>query len=276
MVKINNKPFGTEYFDNKEVIFKDVGIEAPVIIQLYWEDTRDLATLDMAVEYIREKLGEDTDITLNIPYLPYSGMDREINEQLFSLKHIANILNRMRFTKVIVRDPHNKGLTAELLNNVVFESIQPYINKVIKQVKPDIIFFPDKGAVKKYTVDIDTHGIPIMHGHKGRGLKDRGHISSYDLDNHGIDITGNKILIIDDICRKGGTFMGASNKLKEIGASSVHLYVTHCEVSIFKGKLLTSESPIDSIWTTDSEVGAQEFQELDNTDKHDMFHVVTL
>lgn len=258
MLRINGNIFGSEYFDNKEVIYKDVGVEAPVTIQLNWEDTRDLANLSIATQYIRERLGENVDITLIIPYLPYSGMDREINEQLFSLKHIAGVINAMHFTKVVIRDPHNKEVTAEYVHNVEFEGIQHYVDQVIDEVKPEIIFFPDKGAYKKYSIELDTHGIPVMHGEKGRDLKDRGHINKYTVADTDVDVTGKKVLIIDDICRKGGTFMGAGNSLKELGAAEVYLYVTHCEVSILLGKTLLEGSPLSGIWTTDSEVELME------------------
>ena len=64
-------------------------------------------------------------------------------------------------------------------------------------------------------------------------------------------IKGKNILIIDDICSKGGTFYYAAKELKEAGAANIYLYVTHCENTIHEGELLNSDL-IKHIYTTDS------------------------
>lgn len=59
------------------------------------------------------------------------------------------------------------------------------------------------------------------------------------------------ILIVDDICSKGGTFYHSAQALKDAGAADIYLFITHCEDSIFKGSLLES-GLIKHIYTTDS------------------------
>ena len=65
------------------------------------------------------------------------------------------------------------------------------------------------------------------------------------------NIEGKNILIVDDICSKGGTFYFSAKKLKELGAKNIYLHITHCENTIFDGELLTS-GLIKRIFTTDS------------------------
>lgn len=60
------------------------------------------------------------------------------------------------------------------------------------------------------------------------------------------------VLIIDDICSKGGTFYHSAKKLKELGANKIYLYVSHCENTIYSGELLKDNGLIEKIFTTDS------------------------
>jgi ribose-phosphate pyrophosphokinase len=64
-------------------------------------------------------------------------------------------------------------------------------------------------------------------------------------------LKGSNILIVDDICSKGGTFYHSAKKLKELGAKEVYLYISHCENSILQGEVLTS-GIIERVFTTDS------------------------
>ena len=59
------------------------------------------------------------------------------------------------------------------------------------------------------------------------------------------------ILIIDDICSKGGTFTHTAKALKAAGADEIYLYVTHCEPTIYKGSVLT-DGLIEKVFTTNS------------------------
>ena len=59
------------------------------------------------------------------------------------------------------------------------------------------------------------------------------------------------ILIIDDICSKGGTFYYAAKALKELGARNIYLYVTHCEKTITSGNIYYGNE-IAQIFTTNS------------------------
>ena len=117
MVKINNYTFGNETFKNNEAIYKSVPLNDSLnVVKMVFENNKDITDLLFAVSYIRENKAE-AQIELNMPYIPYSRMDREINEQIFSLKHFAKIINAMSFSKVRVYDPHSI-VSRELINNL--------------------------------------------------------------------------------------------------------------------------------------------------------------
>ena len=59
------------------------------------------------------------------------------------------------------------------------------------------------------------------------------------------------VLIVDDICSFGGTFYFSAQKLTELGAKKIYLFISHCEKSILNGKLINCEL-INKIYTTDS------------------------
>lgn len=254
MVTINNELFPSEYFLNQEAIYKKTTLNPDGnTITMKFEDNRDITNMIMAAAYIRDELGEDTPIILDMPYVPYSAMDREINDQIFSLKLFGKEIERLGFKKVIVLDPHNQEVLEQYVSNIQYLDINRYTSRVIDEFKPDIIFFPDKGAMIKYPSIVDTQGITVMHGNKKRALAERGRLATYEVITNGEDITGKRILIIDDICRKGGTFVWAGGELKKLGVADIALYISHCEACIFDGNLLDDNSPVSIIYTNDSE-----------------------
>ena len=110
-----------------------------------------------------------------------------------------------------------------------------------------IAFYPDEGAMKRYSGLLD---LPYAFGIKKRDWK-TGVIKGLDVAGSTELIEGNDVLIIDDICSRGGTFYFSAKKLKELGAKNVYLYVTHCEKTIFDGEIFTS-GLIERVYTTNS------------------------
>lgn len=220
-------------------------------IEWFYDTDEELFTLASAVDYIRRVKGDRQAINLFIPYLQNARMDRiKSEEENFSLKVFANFINSFKFNKVFVYNVHST-VSEALINNVV--NIQPEfdIECVVDEYKPDVIFFPDEGACKRYSdlTTIKNYGLPVAFGIKKRDWK-TGQIQGLEVITD-TDLTDKKVLIIDDICSAGGTFKFSSMQLKELGASDVALYVSHCEDNIENGNLLSTEL-ISNIYTTDS------------------------
>lgn len=189
-------------------------------------------------------------IYLRMPYLPNARMDRiKTDTENFALKVFANWINSLCFDRVIVDNVHSNVSNA-LVNNIADILPDSDINDVTKDYNFDVIFFPDEGACKRYKdmKVIKELGRPIAFGIKNRDWR-TGDILVLDV--MGADVKGKKVLIIDDICSKGFTFYYSGQKLRDLGASDVRLYVTHCEDNIQNGEVLKTDV-ISKVYTTDS------------------------
>lgn len=184
-------------------------------------------------------------IGLIIPYLPYGRQDKEVsNDKTFALSVFIDTLEKSKlFTYIITKDAHNPNTLRSIRNDLPNDVIQ----EIITKIKPDIICFPDKGASQRgYTVgNIATINLDKTRDNlTGRieGLKYEGSISLKDCN----------ILILDDICDGGGTFIGATKLLKDLGANEVSLFTTHGIYS--KGTQILFDNGIDRVFNCKGEV----------------------
>lgn len=186
---------------------------------------------------------------LYIPYIPNARQDRvKTNEDIFTLKYFAEIINSLNFKKVFVIDPHS-SVSEALINNIEVVSPKDFIEQALNKINADdiLMFYPDKGAMKRYS---GLASKPYAFGIKKRNWE-TGKIEGLDVAGSVDQIAGKDILIVDDICSKGGTFYHSAKKLKELGANKIYLYITHCENTILDGDLLTS-GLIEKVYTTNS------------------------
>ena len=246
MVKLNGKQIVTERFPNNETKVKDfeeyIKKEENILEFKYITDA-DLVTL----MFVKQRIDEvKVPCTLFIWYMPYSRMDRKIEGDLFTLKYTCDFINWLKFTKVVVMEPHS-AKTIKMLEKV--QPIYPVkdwvkAEKLSNQVQ---VVFPDKGAAARYA-NSSYKNVCIME-------KKRNPITGV-IENmcikEGTVIPGSKCIIIDDLCSKGGTFAWAGSILKDEGASEVVLVVSHCEETIFEGTLLKENSPISMVYTSTS------------------------
>ena len=189
-----------------------------------------------------------TPIELYMPYVPNARQDR-VKEcgDVFTLKYFAETINSLGFRKVFGLDVHS-SVTPALIDN--YEDIFPmhYITEAIDNCsETPILFYPDSGAAKRYS---DNLKMPYAYGIKNRDWQ-TGEIKSLSVADNGIDLKDRTVLIVDDICSRGGTFIHSAKKLKELGAAKIYLYVTHCENTILDGDLLKDDL-IEHVFTTDS------------------------
>lgn len=253
MIKVNDTEIKVGHFPDgtQSIEFSD---DQPYYsineVEWFYDSDEEVFTLMCVVDMIR-RISKNPRIKLWIPYLPNARMDRiKKPEQNFSLKVFANFINSLNFDKVVVYNVHS-NVSEALIDNIV--NIDPIfdVDNVISEYKPDIIYFPDEGACKRYAdlACIKKYGLPVIFGIKKRDFA-TGKILGLDVVSD-IDLKGKKVLIVDDICSAGGTFKFSAMKLKELGASDVALYVSHCEDNIQNGDLLKTDL-VSKIYTTDS------------------------
>lgn len=192
-------------------------------------------------------------VNLVMPYIPNARQDRvKSKNDVFTLKYFAEFINNLNFDKVVVLDPHS-SVSEALINNIEVESPKPYIEKVIKEIKneindePLVAFYPDEGAMKRYSGMLD---MPYAFGIKKRNWE-TGKIEGLDVAGAKDLIKDSNIIIVDDISSRGGTFYFSAKKLKELGAKNVYLYISHCEKTIFDGEIFKS-GLIKKVFTTNS------------------------
>lgn len=250
LVSINGYEIGQSCFPNNERIFKHPKLRGKDFdIALRYEYDIDVVALIIVTNYIQDNI-PNAKINLIMLYVPYSRMDRKITNFIFSLKYFCKIINDLKFENVFILDPHS-NVTPALLNNCREIPVQIYIDKILEYEDVDYVFFPDNGAHKKYSESLTLpNNIQWFYGNKKRDLQN-GEILDYELVNAPSSLKGKYVLIIDDLCAGGRTCYEAALKLKSLGAEHVFMYVSHCENTIYKGKILKDDY-IDKVFTTDS------------------------
>ena len=247
MISVNGKKIDVKHFPDHTQSWKfDVISDSIVSIDWLYDNDEELVTLI----YLRKHLDHMgcLNVDLFMPYIPNARMDRVHNpEDVFTLKYFAEVINSLNFNTVNVVDPHSY-VSEALIDRLHVLSPSDYISDAISECKPDYLFFPDEGSMKRYaSLGFD---LPYGFGVKKRDWK-TGNILSLEVMGFDSDIRDKSILIVDDICSKGGTFYHSAKALKELGAGDIYLYVTHCENTIEDGELLKTDL-IKKIFTTDS------------------------
>ena len=202
---------------------------------------------------------------LYLPYICHARMDRvKSNEDVFTLKYFCEVINSLNFKRVWVMDAHS-NVSLALLNNVKQMSVQDTIYDAIYKLTCEIaggydqqkrmeaqadlvVFFPDEGAMKRYSDLIND--IPYAFGIKKREWA-TGKILGLDIMNAEL-VKDKNVLVVDDICSRGGTFLHSAKALKAAGANRIFLYVTHAEKTMVEGEMYNNLDLVERIYTTDS------------------------
>lgn len=219
-----------------------------------------LIKLMVSIDALKRLLNINTPIELVIPYFPYARQDRVCVEgEALGASVMANFINSLDFSKVTIWDAHS-DVSPALLNRVINVpqiSLLAKCDELTQRLSNGelTLISPDAGASKKTIKIAETFsGIPeVIQAQKVRNLK-TGEILKTDILG---DVKGKKVLIADDICDGGRTFIELAKVLKENGAVEVSLFITH---GIFSKGLAVFEGLIDTIYTTDSFRAAQDFE----------------
>lgn len=257
MIKINDSLINQDHFSSGELklYFPIISFDTTIKIEWYYENDAELFTLICIKRYLDEHYPKYNCI-LYMPYMGHARMDRTKNEEdIFTLKYFCEIINSLNFAEVRILDAHS-NVGPALLSNVTNQSAFPCINRAIDKCDNGnlTLFFPDEGAMKRYSDLFPTYKYAF-------GIKKR-NWETQEIEGLSIiypeNVKDKDILIIDDICSYGNTFVRAAAALKETGAKSINLYITHCENAIIKGDVF---KVIDRVFTTNSLVHTDEVKE---------------
>lgn len=251
MIKLNDLIVNIGSFpDGTMLIKQDIPETDRVTLSWFYENDRETLALIYLANHLRAH-GKDN-IHLYMPYIPNARQDRvKTEEDIFTLKYFAGIINSLDFKTVTVLDPHST-VSEALINNIVIQKPAEIIKDVILRITEaegaaPSMFYPDEGAGKRYSGMIP---LPYAFGIKRRDWA-TGQIKGLDVAGDVENIQGKNILIVDDICSRGGTFYFSAKKLKELGAADIYLYISHCENTVFDGDILSS-GLIKKVYTTNS------------------------
>ena len=218
-----------------------------ISVEWYYSGEEECIQLWYLTKHLKE-MDPKKEFLLYVPYFPNARMDRVKNsDEVFTLKWFAEFINALGFDEVCVLDPHSDVCTA-LIDHVVVVSAMPYIANAMSQLsdKNVLLCYPDEGSAKRYASMLKHEYVFCIKHRDWR----TGNIEGLAL-TAPEKVSGRNILIIDDICSKGGTFTYTAKALKAAGAKEIYLYVTHCEPTIYKGSVL-EDGLIEKVFTTQS------------------------
>ena len=275
MLLINNVEYIPSHFPDGTLCMLNMpflGITSTVNITWKYDNDAELVALEYIVAHIRENYPTIKNIFLNLPYIPNARMDRIDpacqNEQVFTLKYFAQIINRLNFAKVFVLDPHS-SVSMGLIDRVTELPVAEFVKNAIQEIKKvndgDIVIYtPDAGAYKRYSSLLKSLNIPFIYGEKIRNFAN-GKIEGLRVITNELDIKGKTVLMIDDIIAHGGTFYYSALELQKLGVGKIFAYATHTENSIFdteqkdgntelKSKFLKMiyQGDVETLFTTDT------------------------
>lgn len=252
MIKVGNVEIKQGQFPDGTLLMKfdpngdEFDTRGNILVEWYYENDAELFSL-ICVKRHLDRVYSYSDVVLEMPYIPHARMDRvKSDEDVFTLKYFCEVINSLNFKVVHVRDAHS-NVSLALLNNVEEMPITNYVLDAIFEAQADVLFFPDEGAMKRYFGGFD---IPYAFGMKKRDWK-TGQIQGLDIINAEA-VKDKNVLIVDDICSRGGTFYHSAKALKAAGAKSVSLYVAHCEKTIILGEMASTDGLVDHVYTTKS------------------------
>jgi ribose-phosphate pyrophosphokinase len=205
----------------------------------------DLGLLCLAVDAL-QRMEAKLELLL-VPYFPAARQDRVmVKGEPLSVKVYANIINALRFNKVIVFDAHSE-VTPAVLDNCEVITNHVFIQKVIQKIGGNaLLISPDGGALKKiYKMSEFLGGGEVIECSKSRDVK-TGKLAGFKVYTN--DLQEKDCLIVDDICDGGGTFIGLAKELKNKNAGKLYLAVSH---GIFS-KGFVDLRYFERIFTTDS------------------------
>lgn len=209
-------------------------------------------------------------VSLTIPCLFDAQADRRFDDNKpHALKLVCEFINNLNFEEVKIFHPHNPEVVEALISNVTIVDNSEFIEDVIYGIKDDfggksleenlVLMSTDAGGFKplmklvdkiKWTGDVYSASKSRMYINGASQL-----IQQIDK----VDFEGKSVLIIDDLCVYGGTFLGLSNILKNRNVDKLYLAVSHITVPDPKQEL---DKAFTEIYATNSKFDEYQLKHL--------------
>ena len=204
----------------------------------------------MAVVMAKDALDEifrfypNTPIELYSLYVPYARQDRYCEQgEAFGVRTFARLLNSLNFSRVVIADPHSE-VTPAVINNLQImpqHEIAFYMLGWKLRMDNFELVSPDGGALKKIFKLGTQMNLKVHCADKIRDTA-TGDIIRTDISVQ--DFGGANLMIVDDICDGGRTFIELAKVLRDRNAGRIELFVTH---GIFSKGVDVFEGYVDCI-----------------------------
>lgn len=251
MIKVNNQICNFKRYNDGSLRAQIIVPNSPVDILWLYDNPEELLFLYYLTAHLRDNRAEK--INLRVPYLIDARADKiKTESEIFTLKYSCQLLNSMNFNSIEVFDIHSFVSTA-LLNRIHVENPSKEIKTLLSAMPKALLFYPDEGSYKRSRMYFD---VPAAFAVKQRNYETQ-KIESLRLGGCKHNIAGSDILIIDDILSRGSTLYESASLLKEMGANSIFVFVSHCESTVVQKNLngrslLEIPNLIEKIYTTNS------------------------
>ncbi len=219
----------------------------PVLITSSPSDAQGILEILMTVDALRH--ADAQDISLWLGYLPYARQDRvSVSGEAFALGVMADLLNPLGFSRVYLTDAHSETAGALIHRSAPVCLHDFYLRAFSSLEGPKggreliTLCSPDAGAVKKVSKVAEQHKLPMTMAFKSRNPA-TGALSGVRIASPE-EVEGRHIVIVDDICDGGGTFINLAKELRREGAAKVSLVVTH---GLFTKGLSVFDGLIDTV-----------------------------
>lgn len=206
------------------------------------------------------------DVSLVIPCMFQQQHDRRFqNNQSFELKIVTNFINSCNFSSVDVFHPHSDA-TQMGLDNVHVIDNSKFVTEVLEDMNNEqyyrndvdkthpILLSTDAGSYKwiNKLADVLEFKGEVYGANKARDQYT--HKLTQVIDRQ--DFEGRDILILDDLCVFGGTFIGLAKLLKERNVGKLYLGVSHMTV---KNPSKEMETCYEKVYCTNSKFDRDEY-----------------
>lgn len=206
-----------------------------------------LMALLLLTDALRRQAGQ-TPIHLDLPYVPYARQDRVCNPgEALAAKVFCQMINAQGYASVTIQDPHSDVVPA-LIDRVHVVDASVALAQVLS--RPEFsggvtLLAPDAGARKRVLGLARKLGVPdVIFADKVRDTR-TGAITRTELQG---DTPAQPVLVVDDICDGGRTFIELAAVLAKASAQPRYLYVTH---GIFSKGVEALLKDYQGLYTTD-------------------------
>lgn len=250
MIKLNNQELikPTIFPDKTSQVWK-VNTESlnDYVNSITWEFENEAEFLHVAqLSDLVRSLKPNANLTLFVPYFPYARQDKEVsNNSTFALRTFCKLLDSLDFNNIVTNDLHS-DVAKHYLKLIDLKPIHE-IEMAMLKTKSTVIIFPDKGAKQRYSyLDFKSLNVEKERDQQTGALMIKG------IEGDTRCIENANLLIVDDLCDRGGTFILTAKLLHEFKPNSISLYTTHGIYS--KGIDIIKDAGIQRVFNLKGEV----------------------